>query len=186
MTHEGALWFGDLTVPDPWLGLPLLCAATTYGMMRTQDMSQASSGGAGGLAEVMQRFAPLLSCLVIPAGYFTPAALPLVWTSNAAFSVGINLLQRWPPLRRTLGLAPLPPRKPLPLFDANQQQSELLKRWTSLRGTAAAAAAGEAADTAAAARTAPSPPPPGSPPSKGYLLQPPRGTRRQRQVSQVR
>ncbi len=42
LTTGGLAWFGDLTLPDPYYGLPLLCAATTlamieYGMNVTGD-----------------------------------------------------------------------------------------------------------------------------------------------------
>jgi YidC/Oxa1 family membrane protein insertase len=34
LTQGGALWFTDLTAPDPYYGLPILCALATMGMVQ--------------------------------------------------------------------------------------------------------------------------------------------------------
>mgnify|MGYP001806958877 CR=1 FL=1 len=33
LTTGGALWFSDLTSPDPYFGLPLMCTAVTLAMV---------------------------------------------------------------------------------------------------------------------------------------------------------
>lgn len=34
LTQGGMLWFSDLTAPDPYYGLPIMCAAATMGMVQ--------------------------------------------------------------------------------------------------------------------------------------------------------
>jgi len=34
LTQGGILWFTDLTAPDPYYGLPIVCALTTMGMVK--------------------------------------------------------------------------------------------------------------------------------------------------------
>ena len=46
----GALWFSDLTVPDPYYGLPLICCLTTlalveYGISMTGDQVRGETLG---------------------------------------------------------------------------------------------------------------------------------------------
>ena len=50
LTHGGMLWFPDLTLPDPYYGLPIMCAATTMGMIKFgMNPMTGEGGGAGGM-----------------------------------------------------------------------------------------------------------------------------------------
>lgn len=108
MTYEGAFWFSNLTVPDPIMALPILCAAATmlqFNSKRFQDQLMATSGANAG---PMQKVLSGMGLLVLVAGYFQPSALALLWASNSLLSIGQNYLLWDPRFRAKVGLPPSP------------------------------------------------------------------------------
>ena len=85
LLHGGLSWFADLTVPDPYYGLPLACAAVTLAMLEgvllrdpTNPLSQKK-----GLAMVLRG----ASLLIVPLGGTVPAAVGLLWLSNSLYGI---------------------------------------------------------------------------------------------------
>jgi membrane protein insertase Oxa1/YidC/SpoIIIJ len=104
MTHEGALWFTDLTMPDPLYGLPIICAAATLAMVRSGSFGDAMGQMPGGNADTMKKIMTGAAFIMIPAGGYASSAIALLWASNALFSAGQNMLLAHPGVRRLLGL----------------------------------------------------------------------------------
>jgi YidC/Oxa1 family membrane protein insertase len=115
MTYEGALWFTDLTVPDPIMLLPLLCAGMTVvqaNSKRFQDVMMQANPQAGGTMKVLMT---AMGGVILVAGYYTPSALALLWATNSAFSIAQSGLLGSPVARKALGL----PEAPTPAAPAS-------------------------------------------------------------------
>ncbi|WIA13296.1 hypothetical protein OEZ86_006566 [Tetradesmus obliquus] len=104
MTHEGALWFTDLTMPDPFYGLPIICSIATLAMVRSGSFSDAMGQMPGGNAGMMKKMMTGVAFIMIPAGGYASSAVALLWASNALISAGQNMLLAHPGVRRLLGL----------------------------------------------------------------------------------
>ncbi|KAI8465568.1 MAG: 60Kd inner membrane protein-domain-containing protein [Monoraphidium minutum] len=181
MVHEGLLWFGDLTAPDPVYGLPVLCAALTLAMVESgamgAEMGQAST--AAGLKWLMRG----LALVFIPAGHYVPAAVGLLWFSNSLFSLGQAAALRNNALRARFGLpdmasvaaaaAAASAGPPSPLVAKMQQLLGHEPAAGGGSGGAGAAGGADAAGGAAAAKGAAAPPPPGTRPSRLVTQKPP-------------
>lgn len=180
MATEGLAWFTDLTLPDPYWGLPVLCAAMTLAMVESgalsAEMGQAQT--AKTLKWVMRAFA----LVFIPAGGYVPAAVGLLWFSNSVLSLGQAALLRSKAARRALGLPDIAAMTAAAAGAAGADggaASPLAARLQQLMGPAAgggggaAAGPGPAAAAAAAGASkagvgagAAAPPPPGTRPSR--------------------
>lgn len=110
MTYEGALWFKDLTVSDPYFGLPIIAAAATVAMFQSANFSAAMgqaaapSGGGPNTADFMKKFSWFLALTMIPAGQYVGSGVALLWASNAVITIVQNKLLATPSVRRALGL----------------------------------------------------------------------------------
>eukprot|EP00882_Tetradesmus_deserticola_P005710 GHRQ01006011.1.p2 GENE.GHRQ01006011.1~~GHRQ01006011.1.p2 ORF type:complete len:173 (-),score=68.73 GHRQ01006011.1:581-1099(-) len=104
MTHEGALWFTDLTLPDPLYGLPIICSIATLAMVRSGHFSDAMGQMPGGNANMMKMVMTGVSFIMIPMGGYVSSAVALLWASNALISAGQNVLLANKGVRRVLGL----------------------------------------------------------------------------------
>ncbi|KAK9821756.1 hypothetical protein WJX81_004573 [Elliptochloris bilobata] len=101
----GALWFPDLSMPDPIYGLPVLTASVFLLMVELN----ASDGMEGHDAEMIQRmkifmrfFAPLL----VVMGGTLPAGVWMYWCTTNVWSIAQARLLRLAPVRSVLGLWP--------------------------------------------------------------------------------
>ncbi|KAF6261199.1 hypothetical protein COO60DRAFT_801593 [Scenedesmus sp. NREL 46B-D3] len=104
MTHEGALWFTDLTMPDPFYGLPIICSIATLAMVRSGTFGDAMGQMPGGNADIMKKVMTGVSFIMIPMGGYVSSAVALLWASNALISAGQNMLLANKGVRRVLGL----------------------------------------------------------------------------------
>lgn len=103
---EGPLWLQDLTLSDPYLGLPLMMAATVHFLIRmggesgAQESSQISPG--------MQKFMlwGMPGIIVFAMGYQS-AALCVWFAAGGAMGIMQAMLLRRPRVRELLGIAPL-------------------------------------------------------------------------------
>ncbi|KAF5840918.1 60Kd inner membrane protein-domain-containing protein [Dunaliella salina] len=106
LTQGGMWWFTDLTVPDPYYGLPVLCALTTlamieYGINITgENMDAQKAGQAAYLKNVFRGMA----LLFLPFGGFVPSGVALLWVSNSFFSVLLGMALRRDAVRTAVGL----------------------------------------------------------------------------------
>lgn len=165
MTYEGALWFTNLTAPDPFIALPIICAAVTLVQVNTrrfQDALVAAGPTAGAMKPIMNGMAVLI--LVI--GYFQPSALALLWASNSVMTIGQNILLGNAGFRKRVGLPPvtLAPSKSAAPWDGLFSPK---KKSDTPQPVAAAAAVGA--------------PPPGTPVAVNYVAG--RPSKKQRKVA---
>jgi len=119
----GALWFMDLTVADPYLGLPAIMALTIHMVFRF--------GGESG-AQMMETAALLRPLLlyIMPVGVFIsmawfPAGVNLWLATTGLFGVVQARLLQNPTAREFFGLAPMikPTPKPKPVVDVKNVKS---------------------------------------------------------------
>jgi membrane protein insertase Oxa1/YidC/SpoIIIJ len=157
MTYEGALWFPDLTVPDPWFGLPVMCALTTLAMIRSPSF--AASMGSGGQSDVMRKVMLAVSLMFIPAGYYASSAIALLWTINSAVGIAQNAVFANPKVRAALEL---PPTKGASASSASGSASSGDSVQSLLQRVLGDSAQQPAAATAAAGAGGGRPPPPGT------------------------
>lgn len=107
LTTGGALWFTDLTLPDPYFGLPILCSAVTlamvqYGINLTGDPQMPAERQQ--FAAGMKWFLRIMALMFIPCGSWVAAGTAVLWVSNTGFGVVQGLLLRNPAFRKKVGL----------------------------------------------------------------------------------
>ncbi|KAG2492202.1 hypothetical protein HYH03_009449 [Edaphochlamys debaryana] len=107
LTVGGAAWFTDLTAPDPYFGLPIMCTAVTlmmveYGINLAGDapMPTDRKNVTTGLKWMLRG----LAFMFIPAGNYVAAGTAVLWVSNTAFGVVQGLVLRNDTFRRRVGL----------------------------------------------------------------------------------
>jgi membrane protein insertase Oxa1/YidC/SpoIIIJ len=115
MTHEGAAWFANLTVPDPFYALGVIAAAATLGMIRSPAIAESMAQMQGDAGNIMKKVMYFSALVMIPLCAFTPSAVALLWTSNAVLQMGQALLLANPGVRLMLGL----PTKQTPVTAPN-------------------------------------------------------------------
>ncbi|GBF98482.1 hypothetical protein Rsub_11692 [Raphidocelis subcapitata] len=181
MSHGGLAWFPDLTLPDPYYGLPVLCAALTLAMVESgalsAEMGQAQT--ARTLKWVMRAFA----LIFVPAGGYVPAAVGVLWFSNSLFSLAQAGILRSPGLRRALGMPSLEAVRAAAAAASQGPPSPLTARLQQFMGSGDGAsgsggagagsggvpggvAAGTATSSSSSGSGAAAPPPPGTRPSR--------------------
>ncbi|KAG2435889.1 hypothetical protein HXX76_007084 [Chlamydomonas incerta] len=155
LTTGGALWFTDLTSPDPYFGLPLMCTAVTLAMV---EYGINLAGDAGPMPEDrakmtngLKNFMRVMAFMFIPAGGYVAAGTAVLWVSNTAFGVAQGLTLRNDGFRRRVGLPTMQA-----LRDMNSQVMAANAAASPAPGAASAAAAlSAAADSSAPASAAP-------------------------------
>jgi len=106
MTYEGTLWFTNLTIPDPFMGLPIICALTTLAQVHSKRFSDAMLQ-AGPNAANMKPLMTVMAFMVAVIGWWQPSAMALLWASNSVLAIGQNALLGSPKMREMLKLPPL-------------------------------------------------------------------------------
>ena len=98
LAEQGALWFPNLLVPDPFSGLPFLLSGTILFniFLQRRHMDESSKWG--------RRYFNAITALGFMVGPLTlqlPAAMHVYWLSSSTFAIGQNLfLQKHRPRRR--------------------------------------------------------------------------------------
>nr|ACL98473.1 mitochondrial translocase OXA1 [Chlamydomonas reinhardtii] len=158
LTTGGALWFSDLTSPDPYFGLPLMCTAVTLAMV---EYGINLAGDAGPMPEDrakmtngLKNFMRVMAFMFIPAGGYVAAGTAVLWVSNTAFGVVQGLTLRNDRFRRRVGL---PTMQALRDMNAKVMAANAAGTPASAgaAGASAAATLAAAADTSAPASAAP-------------------------------
>lgn len=120
MMTGGALWFPDLTLPDPTFGLPILAAAT---MLISVEAGAMDSPGSG---STMKNAMRAMSVSFLLMGPYFPSSLFVYFISSNIFTVAQSSMMSSPAFRRSVGLPPRP--KPVP-----GATDEFSKLWTRLK-----------------------------------------------------
>ena len=108
MEEGGALWFQDLTVPDPYYALPALCGASFYGMITLGDPGQAQGGDMDPQQQQMKTFMKFAAVGMPLMTYWMPSGVFVYWISTNAIGVTQTIILRQPPVRALVGMPPLP------------------------------------------------------------------------------
>jgi YidC/Oxa1 family membrane protein insertase len=198
MSTGGLAWFPDLTLPDPFYGLPVLCAALTLAMVESGALS--AEMGQAQTARTLKWVMRVFALVFVPAGGYVPAAVGVLWFSNSLFSLAQAGILRSPRLRRALGLPSLEAVRAAAAAASEGPPSPLTAKLQQLMGSGAgdgggagsgggSSAAGAAAAAAAAAGASSGgggsgggsavPPPPGTRPSR-LVMQKPAGWKRRK------
>ena len=69
MEIGGLSWFSDLTIPDPYYGLPLILAGSTFLQIKlgADGMNVAAMGRGGGQSPFVKFFMYGIPCILFPA-----------------------------------------------------------------------------------------------------------------------
>lgn len=102
----GALWWTDLTVKDPYYGLPVICGTTMWLMVNMGDAGQAS-GGANAQADTMKKFMKGMALFMIPATSWMQSSVFVYWITSNSFAMLQTTLLKAPAIRTAVGMAPL-------------------------------------------------------------------------------
>ncbi|KAG1669890.1 hypothetical protein FOA52_002416 [Chlamydomonas sp. UWO 241] len=104
LTEGGAFWFTNLTVPDPYYGLPIMCCLVTLAMV---EYGITMTGDQGPMAKQAAAFKWImrgLAFVFIPMGSYVTAGTAVLWVSNSCFAVLQGGLLRHDGFRRGVGL----------------------------------------------------------------------------------
>ena len=108
---EGFLWLKDLTVPDPYLILPIAMAGVIHMLMRMGGESGAAQQGQ--MAPQMRMFMLYgMPIVIVGVTGFLPGAVVVWFAAGSALGVVQSLMFQRPKVREWLGIAPLytPPK----------------------------------------------------------------------------
>jgi YidC/Oxa1 family membrane protein insertase len=153
-TQGGLGWFTDLTVPDPYMGLPIIAAVITAGMVHSGLLTGASSGLDPKMSKTMQRAGYMGAAVLIPFGYKASSAMALMWVTTSALQLGSALLLKSAGVRALLGL---PPEGSVP------QPENPMVAWLQNRTKGIEQVAGAAGSSSSGKGGSGVPPPPGNP-----------------------
>lgn len=128
MTYEGALWFTNLTIPDPYMGLPIICALTTLAQVHTKRFSDAMMQ-AGPNAANMKPLMTFMAFMVAVIGWWQPSAMALLWASNSVLAIGQNAILGSPKMREMFGLPPLAQQPAPPASSSSSSSSSGGQTW---------------------------------------------------------
>jgi YidC/Oxa1 family membrane protein insertase len=172
MARGGALWFPDLTVPDARYGLAAVCSALTLAMVEFGGLTELGQTMPGAASGGMRWFLRGMALLFLPAGAYVPAAVGVLWTSNAVLSLAQSTALRAAGVRAALGLPDMAKvradqRKALGAAAAGGGGGGLFAALTGGAATATTGGAGTASGGAASAAGAA--PPPGRAPASSLL-----------------
>ncbi|PAA60321.1 hypothetical protein BOX15_Mlig008074g3, partial [Macrostomum lignano] len=98
----GAFWFADLTLPDPYLGLPVLSIATTYAMLLTgSEMPQLNKLPGSKFTKTLLFGLPLVA---LPLAMHFSAAVVYFWSLNNVLSLAQGTLLKRPAVAKALNI----------------------------------------------------------------------------------
>ncbi|KAK9469659.1 60Kd inner membrane protein-domain-containing protein [Lipomyces arxii] len=89
MTIEGLLWFQDLTIPDPYLGLSVLAAVSTYCGVRFTE-----TAAAPGYLKNAMMYGGTIGVMFMGLWYNAASVLYILTTSTVAFAVSMFMRTR--------------------------------------------------------------------------------------------
>merc|ERR1719268_89440 len=109
METGGLSWFSDLTIPDPYYGLPLILAGSTFLQIKlgADGMNVAALGRGGQSSAFVKLFMYGIPCILFPATMNFAAAAQFYWVCNNFISIVQAKVIRTKSLRRVLGVPEL-------------------------------------------------------------------------------
>ncbi|CAG8501245.1 3821_t:CDS:2, partial [Scutellospora calospora] len=100
----GALWFQDLTLPDPYYILPFLMSATFIAMMETSDASRINTPNAKAMKWAFRG----ITIISIPVAMSLSTSVHMYLMSSTVFSVLQTIFTNNKTVRKYLNLPPIP------------------------------------------------------------------------------
>lgn len=114
MESGGLSWFTDLTIPDPYYGLPIILAGSTFLQIKLgADGMNVAAMGRNGQSPLVKFFMYGIPCILFPATMNFAAAAQFYWVCNNFISIFQAKLIRTKAVRKILGVPELE-RKPEP------------------------------------------------------------------------
>jgi YidC/Oxa1 family membrane protein insertase len=162
LMEGGALWFTDLTIPDPTYALPLLASAT-FLLTVEAGAADGMEGQGDAMKSKMKNIMRAVAVIVVPFSGSMPASVFMYWTASNFFSLAQTLVLKLPGVKPALGIPILKsstpkaePGKPLTTFTQKPVKTQVaVSVAPEVVPTAAPAAANPAAKPAAAASSPP-------------------------------
>lgn len=102
LTTGGALWFTNLTLPDPYFVLPVLASTSTWLLM--EYGLEGSSGPVATMGPIGKWFIRSMPVALFAFTYSFPAAVLLFWATNNCFTLFYALLLKNKYVKTKLGI----------------------------------------------------------------------------------
>jgi YidC/Oxa1 family membrane protein insertase len=122
LMEGGALWFTDLTIPDPTYALPLLASAT-FLLTVEAGAADGMEGQGDKMKAKMKNIMRAVAVIIVPFSGSMPASVFMYWTASNFFSLAQTLVLKIPGVKAALGIPILKsstpkaePGKPLATF----------------------------------------------------------------------
>jgi YidC/Oxa1 family membrane protein insertase len=100
----GALWFNDLTVPDPYYAMPLAMGASFFTMAQLGDAGQAPGAALDPRQAQMKTMMKLSAFAMVPLTSSFPSGVFVYWISTNLTSIVQTILLRQPAVRSFVGM----------------------------------------------------------------------------------
>lgn len=114
ITHEGALWFPDLTAADPTLIIP--CAVGIFNLANI-ELHALRQHNTTRFQRILTNTLRLVSVGMIFVAAQVPSAMCLYWAVSAFFGLAQNITFKFPAVRRLLGIPKTPNESQHPVQD---------------------------------------------------------------------
>jgi len=124
MSHGGAFWFPDLTVPDPMYALPVVSSAIFIATIELGKKNMAATSNPA-QANMMLTVFRGLGLLMIPITINFPSAVLCYWVTNNTYTFFLSAAFQQKVLRDAVGIWEMP--KPVPGAPAEKGLQEMLK-----------------------------------------------------------
>lgn len=109
LEQGGALWFPDLTQPDPYYLLPLGMGTSFFYMVSLGDPGQTPGAPVDPRQQQMKQMMKFSAFAMVPLTASFQSGVFLYWITTNATSITQTLLLRQPAVRQVVGLPPLVP-----------------------------------------------------------------------------
>jgi hypothetical protein len=168
MANGGLAWFMDLTTPDAYYGLPVLCTLSTLALVESGLMS-AEMGMQQ--SQMMKWAMRAMACIFIPAGGYMPAAVTYMWAINSVLAMIQAGALRRPAVRAALGLPTVAAQRAQQEASAKSLESSMQSTFADWgwQASSNSSSSGSSAGGGEAGSSRPAgglvPPPPGQRPS---------------------
>ena len=109
LANEGALWFPDLTVPDPMLIMPFMLSGCLFANIMIHDRKAKATGLPPGKWQLrLRRTLKIIALAIGPATLGVPSAMLVYWITSSLCALGQNVFLHW----YIPGKPPVKPCKP--------------------------------------------------------------------------
>lgn len=113
---EGALWFPDLTMSDPYIILPMLLVATNLLNIELHALKRKSTSPSR-IQRVMSNVFRLLTLGMGVVAAQMPAGMTLYWSMSSTYGLLQNIAFKFPTVLRTFGIPKTPSENKHPFKD---------------------------------------------------------------------